>query len=74
MRVKLFDEEHELDLEEDINQFLISNPQIHVIAMHFSTCCTMQGEEQLYCFSAMIQYENKEKEDTHTNSMEVKNR
>ncbi|WP_075876736.1 sporulation protein Cse60 [Merdibacter massiliensis] len=59
MRVKLFDEEHELDLEEDINQFLEKNPMIELVGIQFSTCCAMQGEDQIFCFSALIQYENK---------------
>ncbi len=72
MQVKLFDEEHELDLEADINQFLKSHPQIQVITIHFSTCCAMQGEEQIFCFSAMILYENKKEDLCHSNIVEVK--
>lgn len=72
MQVKLFDEEHELDLEADINQFLKSHPQVQVNAIHFSTCCAMQGEEQIFCFSAMIIYENKKEDLYHPSTVEVK--
>ena len=56
MKVKIFDEEHESDLEEDINRFF---PDIQVRSVQFRTCCAAAQEEQYYCFSAMILYENK---------------
>ncbi|HPF83364.1 MAG TPA: sporulation protein Cse60 [Bacilli bacterium] len=55
MKVKLFDENHEKDLEEAINKFLDSN-DIDVVDIKFSTSIGIIGEEQLYCFSAMIIY------------------
>ena len=57
MKVKIFDEEHEKDLEEDINKFLEENPE--VIDIKLSNSCCMYGEEQIYCFTALIMYENK---------------
>lgn len=58
MKVKVFDEEHEKDLEEDINKFLEEeNPE--VVDIKLSNSCTMYGEEQIYCFTALIMYENK---------------
>jgi len=58
VKVKIFDEEHEKDLEEDINKFLEeNNPE--VIDIKLSSSCCMYGEEQIYCFTALIMYENK---------------
>lgn len=55
MRVKIFDESHESDLEEDINNFIKEkNPD--VIDIKYSISNSVYGEEQLYCFSALIMY------------------
>lgn len=55
MRVKIFDESHESDLEEDINNFIKEkNPE--VIDIKYSISNSVYGEEQLYCFSALIMY------------------
>ncbi len=74
MQVKLFDEEHELDLEEAINDFLKKHPAIDICSIQFQTCCACLQEEQIFCFSAMIAYENKPSAHSHTNGVEVKNR
>ena len=55
MKVKIFDEEHESDLEKSINNFLESK-EIDVIDIKYQTAIGVCGEEQLYCFSAMIIY------------------
>ncbi len=55
MKVKLFDENHEKDLEMQINKF-ISTLDGEIIDIKFQTAITMFGEEQIYCFSAMIIY------------------
>jgi len=55
MKVKIFDEGHEKDLEEAINEFL-STLQGDVIDIRFSTSISVFGEEQVYCFSALILY------------------
>ena len=55
MKVKLFDESHEKDLEMKINEFL-TNLQGEVIDIKFSTAIMPSGDEQIYCFSAMIIY------------------
>ena len=54
MKVKIFDEECEKDLEEDINNFLIEKEDIIDIKYQVSSC--IYGEEQIYCFSALILY------------------
>ncbi len=55
MKVKIFDESHEKDLEAKVNEFL-SNLQSDVIDIKFETAIMTMGEEQIYCFSAMIIY------------------
>ena len=55
MKVKLFDLEHEIDLEKSINKFLDEN-DIDVIDIKYQVAISVSGEEQLYCFSAMIIY------------------
>lgn len=54
MKVKVFDESHEKDLEDSINEFL--QEEIEVIDIHYSVSVSMFSEEQVYCFSAMIVY------------------
>ena len=54
MKVKLFDEECEKDLENSINSFLNNN--VDVVDIKYQVAIAMNGEEQLYCFSAMIIY------------------
>lgn len=55
MKVKIFDEEDELDLENDINEF-IEMEQIKIIDIKFQVGVSIFGEEQIYCFSALILY------------------
>ncbi len=55
MKVKLFDESHEKDLEMAVNNFL-ANLQGELIDIKFQTSIAMFGDEQIYCFTAMIIY------------------
>lgn len=55
MKVKIFDLEHEVDLEKSINKFLDEN-DIDVIDIKYQVAISVCGEDQLYCFSAMIIY------------------
>ncbi len=55
MRVKLFDEEDEIDLENDINTFIINN-NIEIIDIKYQVSVSVYSEEQIFCFSAMIIY------------------
>ena len=57
MKVKLFDESHELDLEKSINKFL-SEKELDVIDIKYQVALGIVGEEQIFCFSAMIIYSN----------------
>mgnify|MGYP004500311279 CR=1 len=58
MKVKIIDESHEKDLEKSINAFL-SETECEVIEIQFRTAISMFSEEQIYCFSAMIVYQEK---------------
>ena len=53
MKVKLFDLEDEHDLEEEINKFI---EDIEVIDIKYQVAFTTFGDEQIYCFSAMVIY------------------
>ena len=55
MKVKLFDEAHELDLEASINKFL-DTLEGDIIDIKYQVALSISGEEQIYCFSAMIIY------------------
>ena len=54
MKVKLFDFESEKDLEEAINRFMDND--IEVVDIKYQVAIGVCGEDQLYCFSAMIIY------------------
>lgn len=58
MKIKLFDESHEKDLEQDINNFLKEN-SVEVIDIKFSVAVALFSEEQIYCFSALLMYKTK---------------
>ena len=55
MKVKIFDEETEEDLEEKINIFL-EETEKEVIDIKYQVSACVFGEEQIYCFSAMVIY------------------
>ena len=55
MKVKIFDEAHEKDLEDEINKFL-EEEELEVIDIKYSISSSIYSEEQIYCFSAMIVY------------------
>ena len=55
MKVKIFDEEDEKDLENDINDFLDSLDG-EVIDIKYQVSVGVFSEEQVFCFSAMIIY------------------
>lgn len=53
MKVKIFDEENELDLEEKINDFIFDK---EVIDIKYQVAIAVSGEEQIYCYSSVIIY------------------
>ena len=55
MKVAIFDEAHEKDLEDKINEFF-STTTCDVLDIKFSVSCSIYSEDQIYCFSAMIVY------------------
>lgn len=55
MKVKVFDENHEKDLESSVNKFL-SDTDCDIIDIKYQVGVSVFGEEQIYCFSAMIIY------------------
>ena len=57
MKVKVFDEGHEKDLEYAVNKFL-DNLEGDLIDIKYSVAISTCGEEQIYCFTAMIVYES----------------
>ena len=57
MKVKIFDFEHEKDLEDAINNF-ISDEKIELVNIFYQASHFYAGNEQLFSFSAMILYKN----------------
>lgn len=55
MKVKVFDEEDEKDLENDINDFL-KDLDGEVVDIKYQVSIGVFSEEQVFCFSAMIVY------------------
>lgn len=60
MKIKIFDESHEKDLEEDINIFIKENDP-DIIDIKYSVSNSIYSEEQIYCFSALIMYKSSDK-------------
>ena len=56
MKVKIFDESHEKDLEEEINK-LIKEKDIEIIEIRYAVSNSVYREEQIYCFSSLILYQ-----------------
>ena len=56
MKVKFFDESHEKDLEVAVNEFIMD---VDVIDIKYQVSVAVFGEEQIYCFSAMVMYKRK---------------
>lgn len=57
MQVKLFDCEHEKDLEEEMNEFLGGLGSRDIIDIKYHIAAIGEAnDEQIYCFSAMVLY------------------
>jgi len=54
LKVKIFDETHEKDLESALNSFLTTIEHLHDIK--YKVALAINGEEQIYCFTAMVIY------------------
>ena len=57
MKVKVFDEGHEVDLEVAVNNFIVDK---EIIEIKFNVSVGVSGEDQIYCFSALIMYKEKD--------------
>ena len=55
MKVKIFDDEDEKELENDINDFL-EDLDGEVVDIKYQVSIGVFSEEQIFCFSAMIVY------------------
>lgn len=59
LKIKVFDCDHEKDLEESINGFL-EDFEGEIIDIKFSTShFESEDQEQVFCFSALVMYDNK---------------
>ncbi|RBW71408.1 sporulation protein Cse60 [Bacillus taeanensis] len=58
IRVKLFDEEHEQDLEESVNGFLSSLNDDQLIDIKYEVAVgeDLEEDDSIFCFSAMVIY------------------
>lgn len=59
IQVKLFDQEHEKDLEKEMNRFLEKLEEKKLLDIKYNIAALPEDEEsqeQIYCFSAMIIY------------------
>lgn len=57
MFVKVFDEDHELDLEYAINDFLKEINKLIDIKYSLAIMNDVKTNEQIYCYSALVIYE-----------------
>lgn len=55
MKIKMFDEEDEKDLEKAVNEFLEETDK-EIMDIKYQVSCSIFGEEQIFCFSAMVIY------------------
>ncbi len=55
MKVKIFDEESEEELQDKMNNFL-EELEKEVIDIKYQVSACVFGDEQIYCFSAMVIY------------------
>ena len=59
MKVKAFDTNHELDLEDKINAFLKGVKEEKIVDIKYSvSVVAMVDKEQIYCFSALVIYKD----------------
>ncbi len=59
MKVKLFDENHEKDLEDALNDFLETLDDEDVIDIKFQIGTMYDYKDQIYCYGAMVIYKTK---------------
>lgn len=61
LTIKVFDCEDEKDLTNELNDFIenISKIDKEVIDIKYSTSIAIEDGEQIYCFSALVMYDDK---------------
>ncbi|PLT32227.1 sporulation protein Cse60 [Bacillus sp. V5-8f] len=60
IQVKLFDYEHEKDLEDEMNSFLEGIRENQIVDIKYNVSASVEEEDdQIYCFSAMVIYKTK---------------
>ena len=57
MKVRAFDANHELDLQDKINDFLKGIQEDKIVDIKYSVS-VMVDKEQIYCFSALVIYKD----------------
>ena len=60
VKIKIFDEEHEKDLEEAVNGFLGHVTADNLIDIKYQLSHFSDGPGQIFSYSAMVIYKNKE--------------
>lgn len=63
LRVKMFDEEHEQDLEDSINEFLEDLDVKNLIDIKYQLSTMYDYKEQIYCYTAMVVYKEEDEDD-----------
>ena len=58
MFIKVFDAEHELDLEKKVNEFLSNFQTDDIIDIKYSVATLYDGRSQIYCYSCLIMIKN----------------
>ncbi|MDX5474910.1 MAG: sporulation protein Cse60 [Bacillaceae bacterium] len=56
IQIKVFDEEHEKDLEDKVNYFLRGIADRDLVDIKYQISCLGEENDQIYCFSAMVIY------------------
>lgn len=59
LKIKMFDESHELDLEDEVNEF-IEKLSGRILDINYQMALCYNGHDMEYCFSCMILYEENE--------------
>ena len=57
MKIKINEKTHELDLEDELNDF-IAKEEVSIINLHYQVAMTFSNELE-YSFSCLIEYEDK---------------
>ncbi|MCI5745017.1 MAG: sporulation protein Cse60 [Erysipelotrichaceae bacterium] len=56
IKVEIYDEEHEKDLQYKVNSFISSLNENDIVDIKYAINAFVANQEQIYCYSAMIIY------------------